>query len=128
MSLAINLTGCFPPALIPAMIVKAAITGKDDRLGARPHAEFVEEVGNVVADRLFADGKALRDLRVAEAFCNQHQHLSLARGERSERGVLAASRAFKLHELQHLIAEALPGRFGPKEDKVLRVKLDELSA
>src|SRR5262245_50088474 len=90
---------------------EVAVAGKDDRLGARPHAEFVEEVGHVIADGLFADGKALRNLRVAKAFCNQRQDLSLARGERGERGVFASTLAFKPKELPRLIAEALPGRF-----------------
>src|SRR5215475_4734075 len=107
---------------------EATIAGKDDCLGARPYAELVEEVGHVVADSLFADGKALRDLRVAKAFCNQRQHLSLAGGERCERRILAARRALELHKLQHFIAEARPGRFGLKEDVVLRVELDELGA
>src|SRR5262245_64334729 len=80
----------------------------------------------MVADGLFADREALRNLRVAKAFRNQRQYLSLARGERGERGVFAATRAFKPKELQRLIAEAFPGRFALKQDVVLRVKLDEL--
>src|SRR5437762_8749106 len=105
-----------------------AVDGEDDRLGARPHAELVEEIGDVIADRLFADGEALRNLRVAEAFRDQRQHLPLARGERGERGVLAAGRALKTHELQHLSAEAFPSQLVLKEDVVLRVEFDELSA
>src|SRR5262245_9689622 len=90
---------------------EASIAGKDDRLGAGPYAELIEEVGHMVADGLFADREALRNLRVAKAFRNQRQHLSLARGERGERGAFAATRAFKPKELQRLIAEAFPGRF-----------------
>jgi hypothetical protein len=46
---------------------------------------------------------------------------------RGERRVLAATRALEPYGLQHLIAEAFPGRFDLKEDVVLRVKLEELS-
>ncbi len=63
---------------------EAAIAGKDNGLGARPHAEFVEESRDVIADCLFADREALCDLRVAKTFGKQRQHLSLARGERGE--------------------------------------------
>jgi len=60
---------------------ETVIVCEDHRLRARPDAELVEEVGDVIADGLLADGEALRDLRVAEPLGHQRQHLPLARRE-----------------------------------------------
>jgi len=49
------------------------------RLGAGPNAELVEEMGDVIAYRLFADRKALR-ISTLQDFGNQRQHFSLAPG------------------------------------------------
>ena len=36
--------------------LETAFDGKDHGLSARPDAEFVEKIGDVIADCLFADG------------------------------------------------------------------------
>ncbi len=36
--------------------LETAFDGKDDGLGARPDAELVEKIGDVIANCLFADG------------------------------------------------------------------------
>lgn len=46
-----NLLVCLRSVLTP----EAAVAGKDDCLGARPDAEFVENNGNVIGNRFFAD-------------------------------------------------------------------------
>ena len=49
-------------------------------LCARPNAEFIEDIRDVIADGLFTDRKTLRNFRVAKTFRDQRQHFSLARG------------------------------------------------
>src|SRR5205814_4015142 len=81
---------------------------------------------DVIADRLLTDREALSDLRVAEPFFYQSQHLPLPRGERDERRVLAAGLVPKPRELQDRLAEAFPRRLLLEEDVVLRIEFDEL--
>src|SRR5688500_5705253 len=80
---------------------ETAVTGEDDGLGPGPNAELVEQVGDVVADRLLADGEALADIRVAQTFRNEGQDLSLAHGERPEGGVLATRRHGHSQKREH---------------------------
>src|ERR1700691_6360097 len=57
---------------------EAVFACENDRLCTRPNTQLVENVGYVIADRLFADLKALRDVDVAQAVVHQRQHLALA--------------------------------------------------
>jgi succinate dehydrogenase/fumarate reductase flavoprotein subunit len=56
----------------------SVIAGEDDRLRAGPHAELVEDIRRVIADRLLAELQPLRDFRVTQTFGHQCQHLTLA--------------------------------------------------
>ena len=64
--------------MFPPTVLKVVVAGEDNRLGARPHAELVEDVRGVVADRLLADAQPLGDVIVAQPFGHQRQHLPLA--------------------------------------------------
>jgi hypothetical protein len=54
----------------------------DDRLGARAHAELVEDRRDLVADRLLALAEVARDGVVVEAAREQLEHRRLGAGER----------------------------------------------
>lgn len=44
-------------------------------------ADFVEDVGEVPLDRLFADAEGFRDVFVGGSFGDERNHLQFARGE-----------------------------------------------
>src|SRR5688500_20226995 len=80
----------------------------------------------MIANRLFADGKTPSDLSVTQTLGHQRKHFPLARGERGECGILAASYALEVHEFQHLIAEPVPRRLVLEKYVVFRLEFDEL--
>ena len=63
-----NTTGVRAGVSGRASTAEPAVMGEDHGLGARPHSELVEEVGDVVAYGLFANPEARGHLRVAETF------------------------------------------------------------
>src|ERR1051325_4541195 len=69
------ITRAINPQRLRAEVV---VVGEDHGLGASPDAQLVEEVGDVVAHRLFADRETRCDLGVSESFRNQSQHFALA--------------------------------------------------
>jgi len=52
---------------------EAVIARKDYRLGARPHAQLVEQIGRVIAHRLLTNQHAFRYVGVAQPFGDKPQ-------------------------------------------------------
>ena len=53
------------------------------------------------------------------------EHLALPPGEGPEHRILTAGRLSQPGELEHGVAESLPGGFGLQQDVILRLELDE---
>src|SRR5437899_81680 len=58
---------------------KSPIPREDDRLRARPDAELVEHVRDVISNRLIADGEPVRNIRVAESIRQQEDNIAIPR-------------------------------------------------
>ena len=99
---------------------------EDDRLGARPDADLVEEVRDVVSDRLLSDREALADLGISEPISNERQDFAFTPSERRERRVLAALPALHSRELHDRLAEPFPRRLMTEQHVVLGIELYEL--
>src|SRR5262249_47244143 len=107
---------------------KTAVAGENDGLGARPNAELVEKVRDVVADGLLAQGEALGDGGVAQAFGHQSEDPALADGQPGESRILAVEARRGAREFENHAAEALPGGLVLEQDVILRLELHELGA
>ena len=83
----------------------AVVAGENDRLGAGPDAELVEDIRRVIADRLFADRQLASDLRIPQTFGDQREYLAFPPGEPCEGRIFAAQ--LRSPETK----EALAGRF-----------------
>ena len=57
---------------------KTAVACKNHGLGTGPDTEFVEKFRDMVAYRLFTDGKLACDLPIASTFSDQAQNLTFA--------------------------------------------------
>ena len=84
-----------------------AIAREHNRLRPRPHTELVEQVGEVVSDRLLADPEPLGDFGVAQSAGQQGERLALAPRQRGERGSAVALRPGLPRELQDRLLESL---------------------
>lgn len=65
---------------ITGLFVHLGRAGLDDRLGAVSHLEFVEDVGDVIANGFIANNQLPGNFLVVESPGNQDEHLSLTLG------------------------------------------------
>ncbi len=63
---------------------EAGFSGADDGLGPVGHLKFGEDVGDMVADGLFAEDEATSDSEVVVPLGDELEHLVLTFGEGSE--------------------------------------------
>src|SRR3990172_11815838 len=77
-------TGHDATSASPGSLVRyeAEAGGVDGSLGAAGESQLVEDAGDVIAGRVFADHELLRDLAVGQPPGDEGQHFALPRGER----------------------------------------------
>src|SRR5688572_21973870 len=101
---------------------KVAVAHMHDRLGARAHAEFVEDTRNLIAHGLLALVQLACDRGVAEAERDEPQHLALgacqSRFVRRRVGGLRRRRAEKAAQLAQKVG---PRRLAVKQHMVVAV-------
>ena len=109
--------------LRPHLSCEPVVVREDNRLGARPHAQLVEDVRDVVANRLVADRQSFGNLRVAEALGNERQDFALASRECGKGGILASRRYLRYAMNSSRLAETGPRWFVLEQDVVSGVEL-----
>lgn len=95
-------------------LAEACVAPPDDGVGTISHLELTEDIGDVIAHRLWAEDKAIGDLRVARALGDEVENLALAvaqlrKGLLWHRGVGAEKKSMSRTAMAGLkIASPLP--------------------